>query len=205
MKGLLMSLKRTALSVIAACAIVGLASFPANAGLSTGSGGTTKTTEQLLAIFTSTCYDKITDIHAVAADANVKGWTEIKGAGLAPFKPQSDPKLLKAWRLRAGRTAFSVSYAVTDVDSNFAEQLPDFAGGEAHSCSVVSGDMDHGATTSALKTLLGRDNDTEFEQGPLTARMWVGVSDEIAVFLYHYRATNGGKNGLVNITAVPKP
>jgi hypothetical protein len=35
--------------------------------------------------------------------------------------------------------------------------------------------------------------------------MWVGVSDEIAVFLYHYRATNGGKNGLVNITAVPKP
>lgn len=204
-KAPVMSFSRTLLSALATVATLALASPPAAAGLTSTNTSVSGPTEQMLTHFTSTCYDKIMNVGAVEGDAEIKGWTAVTGPALAAFKPQTEPKVLKAWRLREGRNTFALTYAVSDVDGELGAKLPDFAKGEAHSCSIISQNMDHQATTSALKKLIGRAYDTEVDFGPLKARMWVGVSKDFAVFLYHYRSTSGGRNGLVNITAIPKP
>lgn len=192
-------------SAIAASAALALTTLPASAGLIQGPSRTTTATEQLMSLFSSTCYDTVPNMAAVEAAADAKGWQEVKGSALAAYKPQAEPKALKAWRIGRSWTSFAVTYAVTDVDADMGAQLPAFAGGEAHSCSIVSHTMDHAATTDALSKLIGRVPDTEIDQGPMKARVWVGVNEDFAVFLYHYRPANGGKNGLVNITAIPRP
>ncbi|MGD9667779.1 MAG: hypothetical protein AB7U75_01845 [Hyphomicrobiaceae bacterium] len=199
-----MSVKTRVLSTLASGALLAIASLPSSAALNSGNDDRSGGTTQLISLFKSTCYDTVPNVEAVEAAAQIKGWTELTGAALAPFKPAVTPRTLKAWRLHQSGKAYSVAYAVSDVDEKVAALLPDFAGAQAYSCSVISAAMDHDAATRELKDLVGRANDSEFDQGPLKARMWVGVNDELAVFLYHYRPASGGKNGLINITAIPK-
>ena len=200
-----MPFKTSALSAIAAYAALALTTLPVSAGLIEGPSRTTTPTEKLMSLFSSTCYETVPNMAAVETAADAKGWQEVKGSALAAYKPQAESKALKAWRLGRNWTSFAVAYAVTDVPAEMGAQLPAFAGGEAHSCSIVSRTMDHAATTAALSKLIGRVPDTEFDQGPLKARAWIGVTEDFAVFVYHYRPANGGKNGLVSIMAIPRP
>ncbi|MCB1503797.1 MAG: hypothetical protein KDJ47_02375 [Hyphomicrobiaceae bacterium] len=162
-------------------------------------------TQRALSLFKQTCYETMPDVGAVERAAEINGWEELTGAQLAAFKPNAEPKTLRAWRFKDEGLSFAVSIAVTPVDATITDLLPELTGGTAYSCSVLPQRVDHAATTGALAELVGRPFQAEFETGPLKARMWAGSNDQFAAFLYHYRPAAGGRSGLLNFTAIPKP
>lgn len=198
--------RRLLAPLAAAAALVQLAATTALAAPSTLQNAPDPATNQFVAFFKSVCFDTVPDISAVEVAALTNGWKELTGAALQRFAPTNGkPKQLRAWRAEEGEKVFHVSYAITPAGKDITDKLAGFGGADAYSCSVLPQAADHEAVTGLVTALVGRKHQGEFEQARLKARMWSGLNPQAAVFLYHFRPATGGKGGLLNITAIPKP
>lgn len=190
-------------SIVTALTLMATAATAAPKAPVTGLG---PSTERLLSLFKSVCFDTVPDMGAIEAAAAANGWGEITGAQLQTFKPaEGTPKTLRAWRVKEGALTFAVAYGVTPVSGEIASKLPAFAGGDAYSCSVLPVAADYDRTAAVIAGWVGRPAAKEFDSGLLKGRSWVGVSATAAVFLQQFRPASGGKGGLLSITMIPKP
>lgn len=198
--------RRLAAPLAIAIALLQVAAPPALAAPSTPEAAPNPASRQLVAFFKSVCFDTVPDISAVEVAALTNGWQELTGEALQRFAPSNGkPKQLRAWRVEEGGKAYHVSYAITPAGKDITDKLAGFGGADAYSCSVLPQEADHEAVTSLVTALVGRKHQGEFEQARQKARMWSGLTPQVAVFLYHFRPATGVKGGLLNVTAIPKP
>lgn len=160
--------------------------------------------KQLLETFQASCHGLMPDLAAVDQYAANGGWTPVEGMALKTLAPESGSKSLKGWKLAAseGQAAMTIAVAVADMEPGMAEAMPEFAGSDVQSCSVISGaSADHEQIAEAMRGLVGRAPDTVNDAGSLTSDVWAAVTPDIAVIMSHYRPKTGtGVNVLAMVT-----
>ncbi len=191
-------------TVVGVTTTVGAILNPIDTASAHASPPATTVSSQMLETFKSSCYDLMPDLAAVEQYAANGGWTPVEGMALKTLAPESGSKSLKGWKLAAseGQAAMTIAVAVADMEPEMAEAMPEFAGSDVNSCSVISGaSADHEQIAEAMRGLVGRAHDSVEDAGSLTSNVWAAVTPDIAVIMSHYRPKTGtGVNVLAMVT-----
>lgn len=161
--------------------------------------------ERTVALFDRICYETTPDFAPLLARAKSEKWKPLKGKRLKAFAPDAPTSDLKAWQFNdLGRTFF-VSIITGDVDQPLQEAMPAFAKGKAASCSLnLPGRTPVTDISKAVQALIGRPPDDSWDQSPLTANTWIGVTDDVAALVYHYFPKTGKPGGLLSVVVLTK-
>jgi hypothetical protein len=161
--------------------------------------------ERTIALFDQICYETTPDFSPLLARAKSEKWKPLKGKRLKAFAPEAPTSELKAWQVKDRGGSFFVSIITGDVDPPLKEAMPAFANAKAASCSLnLPGKTPVAEISKALQALIGRPPDDRWDQAPLTANTWIGVTDNVAALVYHYFPKTGKPGGLISVVVLSK-
>ena len=156
-------------------------------------------------LFNFYCLSQLPAIEDVANAAGFGEFAELVGEELEKYQPEVPADELRAWRLRDFGSEFILTSARSKPDAEFKKEVPEFANSKSVACSLIVSSED--ADEQLLKemvSLVGREPDDAWDQGPLRVHAWTGKTDKILIIVHYYAPTKEGQNAILSATAFVK-
>lgn len=157
-------------------------------------------------LFDKLCYATMPEIGSVEAQTN-STWQPITGKDLDAFRPVVAPEILKAWKLTAAGSTYSLAITKSPMDDQSKADFPKYADATNFACSLIlPADKTPPASIAAeMQKLIERKPDAAYVEGPWAITSWSGGNDRLLVLVYHYAPKTGSPGGLISMTVFQKP
>jgi hypothetical protein len=156
-------------------------------------------------IFDRFCYHPLPSLDVIATIAAAGGFSEITGAELQRYQPPVAAAELRAWKFEDLGSAYTLTTARSHPDEEFARALPQFAESTNYACSlIVENQLATAELLEATAALLGREPDESWEQTPLRASQWCGMTEEVFACVYFWAPMTTNAQGLLSATIFVK-
>lgn len=135
--------------------------------------------------FNRICYGQVPSTQGIRNMATQLGWQPLAGDELEPFRTGGAIDMIAGWDAQIGERVFRVGLTQGPIGGALLETFPDFADGQATSCTMVLDGLDPADTLYAdTLALAGKEPASkDAASGGLLTTTWAGGNADVKVFL----------------------
>lgn len=158
-----------------------------------------------VAMFERFCYRQLPALDVIATIAAAGKFSEITGVELQKYQPPVAAEELRAWTFEDFGSTYTLTTARSLPDELFKRDVPQFAESTNYACSlIVENQLATPELLQATAAFLGRKPDDGWDQPPLRASQWCGMTEEIFACVYFWAPMKSNARGLLTATIFVK-
>lgn len=156
-------------------------------------------------VFNRICYAQVPVVRNIQDMASRFAWEQMGGDDLKQFTPIESPDLLLGWDVRIAKRLYRLGVVQSAVNEQFREAFPDFAEGQATSCTLILDGRDEADVILARMNALAQKepSSSNVPEDGLQTTTWSGGNEDFKVFLF-FKSDANDKANLLNVTILSK-
>ncbi|MEO0909718.1 MAG: hypothetical protein AAFX96_05100 [Pseudomonadota bacterium] len=156
-------------------------------------------------VFNRVCYAQVPVIENIRDMSTRFAWERIGGDDLKQFTTLESPDVLEGWDVRIAKKLYRLGIVQSKPSEVMQKTFPEFADGQATSCSLVLDGSDEADLVLERMNSLARKepNSADVPDGDLLTTTWAGGNEDFKVFLF-FKSDQNGKANLLNVTILAR-